>query len=278
MNNSVITDGWLTAHFIKDNIWRISENGEDNLYLVAGNEKALVIDTGWGVSNLKEFIEKITLLPVIAANTHGHSDHALGNDAFDTVYAGELDIQNFNDCSVKERRDFIQNINKLTEVEAFPNRNIWGTHAKKQDIAICDGMEFDLGERIVTAHLTPGHSKGSVCFLDRGAGVLFTGDSFVPSDIWGPAWFHLEGSVSLAEYYEKMKALADGGGFDFLLSGHGEMDLIPAARLEIFLEGVKDIIEGRIKGRPEKTFAGDGLRYDWKDSSIVYAPDNIRKT
>jgi glyoxylase-like metal-dependent hydrolase (beta-lactamase superfamily II) len=275
MNTSIITDGWLTAHSIKDDIWRISENGQDNLFLVLGNKKALVIDTGWGVSNLKEFIEKITFMPVISVNTHGHSDHALGNDVFDTVYAGEDDLKNFSGRFINERRGFIKQTNKLTQVEKMPDWGLWGSHAKKQELAIADGMEFDLGGRIITAWLTPGHSKGSVCFLDRKAGVLFTGDSFVPADTWGPAWFHLEDGAALAEYYEKMKSVTDKGGFDFLLSGHGESDLIPAKQLGIFLDGIKGVIEGKVQGKPEKTFAGDGLRCDWQGLSFIYNPERI---
>jgi hydroxyacylglutathione hydrolase len=275
MQIETIQGQWLTAKYIKDGIWRISDNGQDNMYLVIGSEKALVIDTGFGVENLAEFIKQITPLPVIVAVTHGHLDHALGNDAFDVVYAGKEDKAGFTDASPDEMRSFIQNSKLLTEVKEMPKFNGSGTHAKLQDLVIEEYMEFDLGDRSVIARLTPGHTAGSVCFLDKKAGVLFTGDSFVPSDTWGPVWLHIKDSTALSVFHEKMCSVLAAGGFDYLLSGHGDGGLVPASQLQIFLDGIKDIIDGRICGVLENTFAGNGLRCDWQGSSIIYDPDKI---
>ena len=44
-------------------------------YLVVGEEKALLIDTGFGIYSLKEKVRGITELPVTVVNTHAHPDH-----------------------------------------------------------------------------------------------------------------------------------------------------------------------------------------------------------
>ena len=275
MNQTKISDGWLTANDIGNNIWQIDENGQDNMFLVIGTKKAMIIDTGWGISNLKRFIERIVDLPVIAVNTHGHSDHAMGNDAFETVYAGKEDIELFSNENLEERRSFIKNSVKLTEVKEKPKFGTFGVHAKVQDIPLADGMTFDLGDRVITTYLVPGHSKGSACFLDSKARVLFTGDSFVPSETWGPAWFHLEGSELLSVYYKKMKGVLNLGGFENMLSGHGKSEYIPIHYLVVFLDGIKSIIERKTRGCEEQTFVGPGLRCDWEGSSIIYDDEKI---
>jgi len=119
MEGKTVKGQWLTATYLKDGIWWISDRGQDNMYLVVGRDKAMVIDTGFGVENLAEFVKKITPLPTVTAVTHGHVDHALGNDAFDVVYAGAEDM-NFSDLSPDEMRAFIKGSKKLTEVTAMP--------------------------------------------------------------------------------------------------------------------------------------------------------------
>ena len=56
------------------------------MYLLEGDEKALLIDTGYGAENLREYVEKLTSKPILVVNTHYHPDHAAGNGEFEAVY------------------------------------------------------------------------------------------------------------------------------------------------------------------------------------------------
>lgn len=72
---------------IDDTTWVINfMNGTENMYLLEGEEKALLLDTGYGVGNLREYVERLTEKPVIVANTHYHPDHSAGNGEFEQVY------------------------------------------------------------------------------------------------------------------------------------------------------------------------------------------------
>ncbi len=61
---------WFSATKSAEGVWTISDNGSDNMYLVEGGEKALLIDTGLGVARLSAFVKTLTAKPVIVVNTH----------------------------------------------------------------------------------------------------------------------------------------------------------------------------------------------------------------
>ncbi len=71
---------------ISENVIRISDHGADNMYLVTGTQKAMLIDNGLGVANIRDYIKTLTKLPLIVVITHGHPDHAGGNYQFKEVY------------------------------------------------------------------------------------------------------------------------------------------------------------------------------------------------
>ena len=61
-------------------------------YLINGPEKALLIDTAFGLGDLKGLIHKlIGDKEVIVCNTHAHVDHISGNSHFDKVYCHYAD-------------------------------------------------------------------------------------------------------------------------------------------------------------------------------------------
>ena len=56
------------------------------MYLIEGEEKAVLVDTCLGVGHLRKFVETLTEKPITVILTHGHVDHALGAPEFDEVY------------------------------------------------------------------------------------------------------------------------------------------------------------------------------------------------
>ena len=71
-------NNYYIPHLIGENIYHIYEPGGVYTTLIIGNEKALLIDTGYGYGNLREAVARLTDLPLIVANTHGHFDHVGG--------------------------------------------------------------------------------------------------------------------------------------------------------------------------------------------------------
>ncbi len=62
---------------------------------------------------------------------------------------------------------------------------------------------FALGGRTLQVIPTPGHTPGSICLLDAGARLLFTGDTVVP----GTILMFLPDSLPLATYASSMQRL-----------------------------------------------------------------------
>lgn len=70
------------------------------MHLICGECGALLLDTGYGIGNLKSVIEQLTDKPVSVFNTHWHGDHTGGNSQFENVYMHEFDIPYWKECSV----------------------------------------------------------------------------------------------------------------------------------------------------------------------------------
>ncbi len=64
---------WFTTDKVNESTYIISEyrhSEETHCYLLCGSEKALLIDTGLGVRNIYDEVDKLTDKPVTAVATH----------------------------------------------------------------------------------------------------------------------------------------------------------------------------------------------------------------
>ena len=75
-------ESWFTVEQIDYNTFAISEYQhwkETQCYLLCGEERAVLIDTGLGVSNISEIVDTLTGLPVMVITTHVHWGHIGGH-------------------------------------------------------------------------------------------------------------------------------------------------------------------------------------------------------
>ncbi|MCM1989464.1 MBL fold metallo-hydrolase [Oceanirhabdus seepicola] len=256
---------WFKTNQITNNIYSIDDNGDNIMYLIIGNEKALLIDTGWGVGNLKEVVSKITDLPLIVVNTHGHPDHVSGGYQFSDIYIGEDDIPILKGCFKLENRQWaLNNVLKGPYTEEFSSEQ-W-LHSKLGNIfAIKNGHKFDLGNKIIEVIELPGHTPGGIGLLDREERILFSGDSILKGHIW----MHLDHSTSLSTYLSGLKKLElDINAFDTILPAHGTS--FKSQMLNKLISDIEDILYGKKQGTTHQTFCGEGLLCEFEDYSILY--------
>lgn len=60
--------------------------------MLCGIEKAVLIDTGLGVANIKTVVDSLTTLPVMVITTHVHWDHIGGHRYFDYIVDGNITV------------------------------------------------------------------------------------------------------------------------------------------------------------------------------------------
>lgn len=186
---------------INDHIWLMNDNNEATGYVVAGNQSAMVIDTMLGMVNVKEEAERLTDLPLICVNTHGHFDHVGGNWSFDKAY------MNFADLSVAKEALRIPEVQAAIEQFGFQY---------PEYLQIEDGQIFDLGGLELQAYYLPGHTAGEIVLLDRADRILFSGDGVIEQ-----IWMQLPESLPVKTQIQSMQRIQHlRTEFDTILTGH----------------------------------------------------------
>ena len=90
----------VEVYQFRDNMYGLFNQNCDGMgdvwmYLIIGPEKAMLIDTAFGIGDMKGLVDEITGgMPLIVANTHAGPDHCLGNVRFDKVYCHEYAVYN----------------------------------------------------------------------------------------------------------------------------------------------------------------------------------------
>lgn len=229
-------------------------------YLLCGEEKALLIDTCTGREDLPAVVKGLTNLPVIVANTHAHLDHIGGNHYFIEQWYHEADKEIFVLHS-----DPQYTLDLFAEGMPGPVRALMGLVAKnlinidtRGDYHYFgDQHVFHLGGRDVEVVPTPGHTPGSVCFLDRQARQLFSGDSVCE---WGILLhFPKEGCppVVFRDSMQRLKDIADA--YDTMWPGHHGFP-VDKSYVDDYLTCAQQIVEGTASY--EKTKGRDCARYN----------------
>lgn len=80
-----VPDSWFEVYRIRPGVFAIYEPKQSEeviSYLIVGQKRALLFDTGMGISNIKKLAEGLTSLPLSVLNSHTHNDHVGDNWRF----------------------------------------------------------------------------------------------------------------------------------------------------------------------------------------------------
>lgn len=227
-------------------------------YLIVGEKKAVIIDTGMGVSSVKAEAEKLTDRPLCVINTHGHPDHAGGNSEFEETYLNPADFDVFERmASLEFRTEDIAHMPGGAELV----RKLMPT--PKRPAPLEDGQTFDLGGRTLKIVFAPGHTHGSLCVLDEKTGCLFVGDNAMRR-----VSLHEWNSSSLPEYKATLQKLIDLKPAK-VLGGH-RPNVNPPELLTTLL-GLVDrvLVDGQkgevrnMRGTEAFVLEADGVQFDY---------------
>lgn len=151
------------------------------MYLVVGEEKAALVDCGFGVvDSLRSFVEKLTDKPVVCIIAHGHPDHAGAAALFDEVYMNpedepllpvSLSYQRRMDDVFGGRDPYTEGLKEYCETHIVMTEKLNYKPMK-------DGDVFKLGSKELEVVGIPGHTPGSVALINRAENYALTSDCF----------------------------------------------------------------------------------------------------
>lgn len=170
---------WFTIDQIDEETYIISEYRhweETHCYLLNGNRRSLLIDTGLGIGNIYDEVRKLTDKPVTAVATHVHWDHIGGHKYFPDFYAHEAELDWLNGCFPLPRETIREMVLDRCDPPGGFDIDRYELFQGTPTRLLADGDVIDLGGRSVKALHTPGHSPGHLCFWEAATGCLFTGD------------------------------------------------------------------------------------------------------
>lgn len=216
-------EDWFTVEAVDEETFAISEYRhpeETHCYLLLGSEKALLIDSGLGVSSIQAVVRRITALPVQVATTHVHWDHIGSHRFFDDIAVCETErswLTNGFPLSLGAVRK-----NLLQGCSAFPasfDIEQYQIFQGEPRTVLHDGDVLPIGGRELCALATPGHSPGHICFFEPERGYLYTGDLIYAGCL--DAFYPTTDPVAFMRSVKKVNALP----IRRLLPGHHELRL-----------------------------------------------------
>lgn len=181
-------DPWFEVYRVAPAVFAIYEphQSEETIsYLILGDKRAMLFDTGMGIGNLRSVVAGLTSLPIVVLNSHTHNDHVGDNWQFATIEGMDTAFTRAN----------ARGSEKAAQAEIAPGElcgslpqgfdtKSYATRPWKITSYTHDGDHIDLGGRIIEVIAMPGHTPDAIALLDRMHGLLFTGDTYYPGPIW----------------------------------------------------------------------------------------------
>lgn len=256
---------------------RIRAPGFELMYLVEGEEKAALIDTGSGLGLLRACVEKLTDKPIIVLLTHGHVDHAMGAGEFEEVYMNHADDYIYVQHATEEFRQdgLFLCPQKVDEGEFIPAKDL------SEIRQMAGGDSFDLGGIHIDIYDLSGHTKGSVVMLIREERVLLLGDACNYL-----TFLHEPYSTTVKEYKANLEILKPQveGKYDAVYLSHGPGDG-SIQLIDGVIQVCQDIMDGNTDDVPfafkesrgflAKAEIEQDVRVDGGIGNVIYNKDRI---
>ena len=218
--------GWFECYELPGEVVAVCEPQhlqEVNAFLIFGDEKALLLDTGMGIFDIRPLIKELCSREDTAkakapgsyfdslqvVNCHCHFDHAGGNWAFDEILAVDVPIVR------RQSRAGVAHepLSNQTDEDMFLYDYPEGFQpeeycVKPYRFRPCeDGHIFRLGGRDVEFITTPGHTEDHAMLYDHKHGILFAGDMIYFGAIYVQFDNDILGHSDIEQYIDSLKKI-----------------------------------------------------------------------
>ncbi len=232
-------------------------------HLIAGDKRAILIDTGMGVANIRSLVESLTNKPITVVNSHAHWDHIGGNHLFDEILIHPAEADDLPRGYPNSRmRDWFGPTSltgplpsdiDLETLEILPSQATGLLH---------EGQIIDLGTRILEVLHCPGHSPGGIVLLDRANGILFS------TDVAYAGYLYAYAGEWLTTYHQSLTRLAElAPELRVLYPSHNASSISP-----FLLPRMADLLAQVIDGQPPDSVNGDVAVYNDGEVGVYLFP------
>lgn len=254
--------------------------GDPWMYMIDGPEKALLIDTSFGIGDLRGLCRELTGgKELYVVNTHTSYDHSYGNCQFDRCYCHKAERAEMETKKNPHIWDYLFDENGKGIWLDF-DRNDVVKYKDYETVYVDDGYTWDLGGGYeIELIWVPGHKPGHAMFLDKRARILFAGDDILSMRVGMGRGMQY---ATVEAYLREMKKLnARITEFDYILPGHFFLE-IESSVIPYFVETAKQIMADPQKHDFfEERTAPDGSihrsyqKYVHNMGTIAYGDSNV---
>ena len=220
---------WFVTREMERGIYLVSEPPHVNSYLVVGNDRAILFDTGMAFANIREVVEDLTDRDVLVVSSHYHFDHIGGNHLFEKRAIHEAGAGPVTEpvpqewltaylsfaATMLEKFEVYRELDDgyfhmlTADLHAKPlppefDPSTWAIVPTVPTQTLRDGDVLDLGGRSLRVVHAPGHTPDCICLLDEQSGAMLAGDVLTT----GPHYAHMPDS-DVHAFAKSTRRLAD---------------------------------------------------------------------
>ncbi len=261
----------LWVYELEGNVYAFADllhNEEDICFLILGEERALMLDTGLGIYDLYTMARKITDLPLTVVVSHEHFDHIGGNMYFDGVLC-------FNEPKVikaltegQSHEDFVKNgvleyfYGKLP---SYVDPDTLRTPGRAPVGLLEEGDMIDLGGRTLEVMNVKGHADSSIVLYDQENSIMFPGDMFYP----GPLLVFGDSETGMQVYSDSLKKMLRRAEELHITHVYGSHNCVQEGLEDLrkIIRFTEDIIAGKVEAESSEKYGLPILLY-------TYEPDD----
>jgi glyoxylase-like metal-dependent hydrolase (beta-lactamase superfamily II) len=276
-------ESWFRVASLEPGVWLIGEPGHVNSWLIRGEERALLLDTGMGLADVSAAVATVCPEEPLVVNSHVHFDHVGGNELFAETAMHELGPQwveagcepgqlraypdlipamedAFARLLAADREGFFL-IGPDEEMRPWPAAGIaahgWRIEPPPPTRLLREGDEIDLGGRVLRVLHTPGHAPDHICLLDERAGVLWAQDQAY----YGPHLVY-EPGADLGDFVASTRRLAEelSGSLRTVYTAHCLRPTVPPRFLAELADAAERVASGELELTPSEGFFGEPVR------------------
>ncbi len=261
------SNGWFDCYKLPGDVYVICEPQhlqEVNVFLILGDEKALLLDTGMGVCDIRPLVEELCGMAdaqrgkpagsyfdtLEVVNCHAHFDHTGCNWRFKRIWAVDCPLTRHQAEAGVAHEPLLNQTNEDMFLYGYPEGYKPEEYRiRPYTLQPCeDGHIFDLGNRDVEFVWTPGHTEDHAMLYDHKYDILFSGDMVYFEAIYVQFDSDILGHSDINEYIASLQKLKERfPDVKTIYVSHNDFISDPSG-IEEIMNGMIAVRDGLVKG------------------------------